>query len=67
MTTAADRQSMDTVAQQEFVVANAPDCPSCEKTPDTHVVKQGDDALRGDGIYCGVCETFIAEFPDITS
>lgn len=51
MTDTADTQIMDTEAQIDFAVANAPDRPSCGRTSDTHVVRQGNDALRGDGIY----------------
>lgn len=66
MTQVEEWQVMDTEAQVDFSVANAPDCPNCGRASDTHVVTQGNDALCGDGIYCGVCETFIAALPDIT-
>ncbi len=67
MTDTADAHILDAIAQIDFAVANSSDCPCCESTSDTHVVKHGQDALRGSGIYCGMCETFIAGLPDITS
>ena len=59
-------QKLNAVDHQEIVRANAPDCPSCERTSETHVVKEGEQALRGDGIYCGACETFITGLPEQT-
>lgn len=55
MTDTADTQIMDTEAQIDFAVANASDRPSCGRTSDTHVVRQGNDAFRGDGIYNAGC------------